>query len=165
MNACGVWRHCIIKDLDIRCQFFGWDRRAAERFGRPFVKRFALCYRTVVCPVLSATLTYCGKTVGWIKIPLGREVGLDPGDIVLDGDSAHHRKGQSSPTHFSAHVYCGQTVAHLSNCRALVKSGRLRQVRSLGDGSPLVGTGAIGRSPGGGKHKLKDFVTGIKFRS
>ena len=25
-------------------------------FGRPFVKRFALCYQTVVCPVLSVCL-------------------------------------------------------------------------------------------------------------
>jgi len=36
-------------------------------------------------------------------------------DIVLDGDLAPHGKGHSSP-HFLAHVYCGQTVAHLSNC-------------------------------------------------
>ena len=27
---------------------------------------------------------YCGQTAGWIKIPLGTEVGLDPGNIVLD---------------------------------------------------------------------------------
>ena len=39
-------------------------------FARPFVKRFALCYRTVVlslclsCPFLSVTLVYCGQTVG-----------------------------------------------------------------------------------------------------
>jgi len=26
---------------------------------------------------------YCGQTVGWIKVPLGTEVGLGPGDIVL----------------------------------------------------------------------------------
>jgi len=26
----------------------------------------------------------------------------------------------AAPPHFSAHVYCGQTVAHLSNCWALV---------------------------------------------
>jgi len=26
------------------------------------------------------------QTVGWIKMPLGREVGLGPGHIVLDGD-------------------------------------------------------------------------------
>jgi len=29
-------------------------------------------------------LVYCGQTVGWIKMPLGTEVGLGPGDIVLD---------------------------------------------------------------------------------
>jgi len=33
------------------------------------------------------------------------------------------KKGQSS-SHFWAHVYCGQTVAHLTNCRALVNGGR-----------------------------------------
>ena len=64
---------------------------------------------------LSVTLVYCGQTVEWIKMSLGMEVGLGPGDIVLDGDPAPPRKGaQQSPT-FSAHVYCGQTVAHLSN--------------------------------------------------
>jgi len=28
----------------------------------------------------------CGQTVGWIKMPLGKEVGLGPGHIVLDGN-------------------------------------------------------------------------------
>ena len=27
-----------------------------------------------------------GQTVGWIKLPIGTEVGLGPGDIVLDKD-------------------------------------------------------------------------------
>ena len=59
----------------------------------------------------------CGQTAGWIKMSLGTEVGLGPGDIVLDGDPAARRKGeQQSPPHFLAHVYCGQKVAHLSNC-------------------------------------------------
>ena len=31
---------------------------------------------------------YCGQTAGWIKMPLVTEVGLGPGDIVLDGDPA-----------------------------------------------------------------------------
>ena len=37
---------------------------------------------------LSVTLVYCGQTetTGWIKMPLGKEIGLDPGHIVLDGD-------------------------------------------------------------------------------
>jgi len=30
----------------------------------------------------------CGQTVGWIKTPLGMEVGLSVGDFVLDGDTA-----------------------------------------------------------------------------
>jgi len=44
---------------------------------------------------------YCGQTAGWIKMPLGTEVGLGPGDIVLDGNPATptewHGKGHSTP--------------------------------------------------------------------
>ena len=29
-----------------------------------------------------------GQMAGWIKMPLGMEVGLGPGDSVLDGDPA-----------------------------------------------------------------------------
>jgi len=105
--------------------------------GRPFVKPFALCYRTVVVSVLSVCdvgvlwpngsmdqdetwragrprpwphcvrcgpsspshkgaqlpprfLAHicCGQMSGWIKMELGVEVGLCPGDFVLDGDPA-----------------------------------------------------------------------------
>ena len=69
---------------------------------------------------LSVTMLYCGQVVGCIKMPLGTEVGLSPGDTVLDGDQAHPQKGTKQAPHFSAHVYCGQTVAHLSNCCVLV---------------------------------------------
>jgi len=43
-------------------------------------------------------------------MPLGREIGLGSGGIVLDGDTVtvHPKKGHSSP--FSARVYCGQTA-------------------------------------------------------
>jgi len=66
-------------------------------FGRPFVKRFALCYRSIVClSVLYVTLVYCGQTVGRIKLKLGMQVGLGPGHIVLDGDPAPvPQKGRS----------------------------------------------------------------------
>jgi len=37
---------------------------------------------------LSVTLVYCGQTLGWIKMPLGTEMGLGPWDTVLDGDPA-----------------------------------------------------------------------------
>jgi len=137
-----------------RFSVFQWP--AAPRiFGRPFVKRFALCYQTVVCPVLSVCnvralwpngwmdqdgtwhagrsrpRTYCvrwgpsspppkghssqfsahicrGQMAAWIKITLGTEVGLSPGDFVLDGDPPLHKNGRSPQ--FSAHVHCGHTA-------------------------------------------------------
>jgi len=45
--------------------------------------------RCPVCHVcLSVTLVYCGQTAGWIKMPLGTEVGLSTGYIVSDGEPA-----------------------------------------------------------------------------
>jgi len=55
----------------------------------------------------------CGQTAGWIKMPLGREVGLGHGHIVLDGI---HLPPKGAQPQFSGHVYYGQTVAHLSYC-------------------------------------------------
>ena len=71
-------------------------------FGRPFVKRFALCYRTVVClsvlsVCLSVTLVYCGQTVGWIKIILGMEAWPRPGHIVLHVDPVSPAKEAQPP--------------------------------------------------------------------
>jgi len=41
---------------------------------------------------------YCGQTAGWIKMPFGTELGLDPaGHIVLDEDPAPP-KGAQPPT-------------------------------------------------------------------
>jgi len=80
-------------------------------FGRPFVKRFALCYRSVVCPILSLTFVHSGQTVGRIKMKLGTQVGLGPGHIALDGDPAPPPQRGRAPTEFSAHFYCGQTAA------------------------------------------------------
>jgi len=42
-------------------------------------------------------------------MPLGTEVSLCPGDIVLDRDPAPPPKKRHSPQ-FSVHVYCGQTA-------------------------------------------------------
>jgi len=130
-------------------------------FGRPLrvTVRPVLWDHCLFC--LSVTLVYCGQMAGWIKMPLGTQVGLSPLDIVLGGTQLPHRKGHSSPPplfgpcllwqwswmdqdaiwhggrprprrhcvrwtpncplpHFLAHVYCGQMVTRLSNCRALV---------------------------------------------
>jgi len=58
-----------------------------QAFGRPFVKRFALCYRTVAC---LSCLPVCDVGVlspkdVWIKMKLGMQVGLGPGHNALDG--------------------------------------------------------------------------------
>jgi len=55
------------------------DGRNELVFGRQFVKRFALCYRTLV---------YCDQTVRWINMKLGMQTVLGPGHTVLDGDRA-----------------------------------------------------------------------------
>ena len=98
------------------------DRQTGQRsssirrivFGRPFVKRFALCYQTVVCPVcpscLSVTFVHCGQTVGRIKMKLGMKVGLGPGHIVLYGDPAPPPQRGTAPQ-FSVHICCGQMAA------------------------------------------------------
>jgi len=52
-------------------------------------------------PQFSARV-YCGHAAGWIKMALGIEVGLGPGDIVLDGDPAlPPQKRGHSPKIFS----------------------------------------------------------------
>ena len=44
----------------------------------------------------------------WIKILLGTEVSLRPGQIVLDGTQLPHGKGQTTSP-LLAHIYCGET--------------------------------------------------------
>jgi len=56
---------------------------------------------------------YCGQTAGYTKMPLGMELGLNPGDFVLDGDLAPSpKRGRSPlPPNFPAHVFfCGKTA-------------------------------------------------------
>ena len=43
-------------------------------------------------------LFYCGQMAGCIKMPLCMEVGLSPGDFVLDGHPAPSQKGRGSPS-------------------------------------------------------------------
>ena len=53
----------------------------------------------------------CGEMAAGIKMPLGMEVELGPGDFVLDGDPAPlPKKWAETRSQFSAHFYCGQTA-------------------------------------------------------
>jgi len=44
---------------------------------------------------------YCGQTAGWIRMPLGTDVGLGSADIVLDGVQLPPRKGTQQPPLFA----------------------------------------------------------------
>jgi len=95
--------------LAFMLEFFGGRPKTPTPLHRPFVKRFTLYYRTVVCPVLSVcNVGVCGQTVGCTKMKLGMQVGLGQGDFLLVEDLAP--RGGEQPTQFSAHVYCGQTA-------------------------------------------------------
>ena len=84
--------------------------------GRPRPKR--LCVRWGSCspshkgaqtPQFSAHIC-CGQMAAWIKTSLGMELGLDPGDFVLDGDPVALPQKGDGPPKFSADGYCDQTA-------------------------------------------------------
>jgi len=81
----------------------GWmDQDRTWHGGTPQPKR--LCVRWVPRPSpkrgrspLFSAHVYCGQTAGWIKMALVIEVGLSPGDFVLDGDTAPPQKCGGAP--------------------------------------------------------------------
>jgi len=86
----------------------GWmDQDSTWHVGRPQPRR--LCVRWgpsrlpfpkkgAEPPTQFSVNFYCDQTAGHVKMPLGIEVGLIPGDFVFDGDSAPlPKKGGGSP--------------------------------------------------------------------
>ena len=73
-----------------------------------FMKQSRICNETIQehqshsIAVLSERfrINSCGQTVGWIKMPLGKVVGLGPGYIVLDGDPVGTQPPTAAPPHF-----------------------------------------------------------------
>jgi len=53
-------------------------------------------------------------TSGWMKTPLGTDVDLGPGYIVLDVVPAAHERGTAAPSFRPMSIVA--TVAHLSYC-------------------------------------------------
>ena len=74
---------------------------SAINFWATFVKRFTLCYRTVVLSVCSV----CNVGVLWPNGCMDKD---ETWHIVLDGDQAPQKRAQPS-AQFSAHVCCDQT--------------------------------------------------------
>jgi len=85
----------------------GWMHQDATLYGCGPQPR-GLCVRWRPSPPLQkgggaplskfSAHVYCGQTAGWIKMPLGTNVGLNPGDSVLDGDLAPPHKGGGAPS-------------------------------------------------------------------
>ena len=83
--------------------------------GRPQPRRLCVRWGPSPLPIkgrspqLSAHV-YCGRTAACIKMPPGIELGLGPGDFVLDGDPAPSPQRGTDPQ-FLAHICCGQMAA------------------------------------------------------
>ena len=82
------------------------DQDATWQHGRPRTNDIVLCMWGPSFPLPKRVQShsqfsahvYCTQTAGWIKVPLGTEVELDPSDIVLDGDPAPlPQKGSQPP--------------------------------------------------------------------
>jgi len=58
---------------------------------------------------------YCRQTAGWMKTPLGTEVDLGPGHIVLDGTQRPCEMGTAAPPSFRL-MSIVATVVCLSYC-------------------------------------------------
>ena len=95
----------------------------------------------------------CGQTAGWTKMPLSMEVGLVPGDCVRwKLSSPPQKKGcrssafpKGAKPQFSAHVYCGQTVAWMKTplgTEVDPSPGHIGLDGYLGTGTCLRGTAA-----------------------
>ena len=78
---------------------------------------------------------YCGQMAGCIKMPLGMDVGLSPGNFLLDGDPAPSPKRGRSPQYL-AHVYCGQTAAWIKMPLGTEVDLGLRDIVLDGDPGP-----------------------------
>jgi len=79
-----------------------------------------------------------------IKMSLGMELGLDPGDFVLDGDPVAPSPKWGLTPKFSAHVYCDQTAGWMKLILGMVVS--LSPVEFVLDGDP-VPSHKRGRAP------------------
>ena len=58
------------------------------------------CPRKGAQPSNFRPMSIVPKTAGWIKMPLGMEIGLDPSDIVLDGDAVPLPQKGAEPSNF-----------------------------------------------------------------
>ena len=86
----------------------GWMHQITSWYrGRPYPRRYSARWGPSSIspkgtqPIPISGPLRCGQTAGWTKMPLGMEVGLSPGDFVLDEDPAPlPQKGAEPPPQF-----------------------------------------------------------------
>jgi len=101
--------------------------------------------QTGTAPSQSSAHVCCGQMAGWVKMPLGMEVGLGPGNFVLDGDPAAPPQKEAETLQFSAHVYCGQMVGWIKMALGMEVGLGPGHIVLDGDPDPLPKKG--GRAP------------------
>ena len=74
---------------------------------------------------------------GWIKMSLGMELGLGPGDYVLDGDPVVLSPKRRQTPKFSAHVYCDQMAGWMKLVLSMVVDLSPGEFVLDGDPAPL----------------------------
>jgi len=99
----GLRWHLVWRYASAQATMFDGDSAAPRTEGTPTTTHFL-------------AHVYCGQTDGWMKTPLGTEVDLGPGHIVLDGVPALRETGTALPPPFSLPVSIVTTVAHLRYC-------------------------------------------------
>ena len=88
--------------------------------GSPYMLSIDRCLSCLSCPV-SVCLSVCNVGVLWPNGSMDEDVTWyggrpRPRPHCVKWGPSYPSKGAQQRTHFSIHVYCGQTVAHLSNC-------------------------------------------------
>jgi len=96
-------------------------------FWATVTNKFTLCNGTVVCPVCNVGVLWPN---GWMDQDATSYEGRPwPRCVMLDGDPAPPTdRGTAAPP---ARVYCGQTIAHLTNSWALVETAVKTEVMYL----------------------------------
>ena len=70
-------------------------------------------------------------------MPLGMDVGLSPGDFVLDGDPTAPPPKKETNSQFLTHVYCGQTAGWIKMALGVEVGLGPVQIVPDGDIAPL----------------------------
>jgi len=90
-----AYSHCTMDDHD-HCPAVNEERRKlVDDFWATICKTVRPVLWDCCLSCLSVTLVYCGQTVGWIRIPLGTEVGLGPSGVASIGPMSQVGPGQA----------------------------------------------------------------------